>query len=65
MKLYETPRNSIVRLLEAPKLATNGDVAYAGEVLRFHHVDGMYSYCEDLDGNVLHPAAWTEVELVK
>ena len=55
MKLYDVPRNSRVVIVE-------GDVKY---YLNFHHVDGMYSYCVDDDGNVVHPAAWTEVELVE
>lgn len=32
-----------------------------GEVLFFDHLDGMYSCCLDLAGNVIHLAAWTEV----
>ena len=27
----------------------------------FEHVDGMYSYCNMLDGTVFHPTAWSEV----
>lgn len=65
MKLYEAPRLSRVRMKERPVLQTTGDVAYEGEVFVFHHIDGMYSVCWDEDGNVLHPAAWTEVEIVK
>jgi hypothetical protein len=30
----------------------------------FGHIDGMYSYCKDLNGNVVHFAAWTKVEKV-
>ena len=54
MKLYEVPRNTLVR--------TIGDQSF--EVL-FDHIDGMYSYCTDKEGNVVHLAAWTEVEIVE
>lgn len=30
----------------------------------FHHIDGMYSYCTDDAGNVVHLRAWTEVEVI-
>jgi hypothetical protein len=50
MKLYEVPRNS--------RIVTEG-----GKELNFSHVDGMYSYCTDDDGNVVHLAAWAEVEV--
>ena len=29
------------------------------DIIYFSHVDGMYSYCIDADGNLIHPAAWT------
>lgn len=35
------------------------------EVLTFDHIDGMYSYCKDHTGAIVHPAAWTEVVVVK
>lgn len=28
----------------------------------FGHIDGMYSYCKDMAGNVVHFAAWTKVK---
>jgi hypothetical protein len=56
MKLYDVPRNTRIVV----ELGT-------GEVLRlnFNHVDGMYSHCTDDEGNVVHLAAWTEVEIEK
>ena len=38
--------------------------AEAGKVYLFGHIDGMYSYCKDGD-DVVHFAAWTEVERVE
>lgn len=51
MKLYNVPRKSYVKTED-------------GEILFFDHIDGMYSYCLDKDKNVVHLAAWTEVEIV-
>jgi len=48
MKLYEVPRKSYIRLDD--------------DTFFFDHVDGMYSYCLDMKGNVVHLAAWAEVE---
>ena len=50
MKLYELARGSKFRL--------------NGEEFTLNTIDGMYSNCEDADGNVYHFAAWTIVEAV-
>ena len=50
MKLYDVPRNTRVLV--------------DGEVVNFHHIDGMYSYCTTDSGDVVHLAAWTDVEVV-
>ncbi len=49
VKLYDVPRNTRVRV--------------DGEVVNFHHIDGMYSYCTTNSGDVVHLAAWTDVEV--
>jgi hypothetical protein len=64
MKLYELPRNSLFTVLDdtvhippgAPAVEAGADTVYW-----FGHIDGMYSYCKDAQGKVLHMAAWTEV----
>jgi hypothetical protein len=33
--------------------------------VNFHHLDGAYSYCTDDEGNPVHLAVWTPVEIVK
>ncbi len=61
MKLYEAKRNSWVMPIDdtdAPPGARKVDV---GEPVKFHHCDGMYSYCKDVHGNVVHLPAWQEV----
>jgi len=66
MKLYDVPGNSFVRILdENTKVPIVSKETPNGTILKFHHVDGMYSYCRTKDGNVIHPAAWTEVEIVE
>jgi hypothetical protein len=52
MKLHDVPRNTRVTMPDVGEFT-------------FHHIDGMYSYCTDDAGNVLHPVAWAEVELVE
>mgnify|MGYP003460361217 FL=1 len=51
MKLYEVPRNTLVFV---PEL---------NEYIWFGHIDGMYSYCKTMNDEVIHLAAWTEVEI--
>jgi hypothetical protein len=52
MKLYNVPKNSTIKLSN-------------GAVLKFHHIDGMYSYCTNENGDVYHIGATEEVEIVK
>ena len=54
VKLYDVPRNSFVRVI--------GDRSKT--VLLFHHIDGMYSLCEDRTGRVCHIPAWANVKIV-
>ena len=49
MKLYNVPRGTWIRL---PDL---------GEVIYFHHIDGMYSLCETADGKYVHVRATLDV----
>ena len=50
MRLYEVPRDTRVVLAN-------------GLEVNFQRIDGMYSYCTDDDGDVIHLAAWTEVTI--
>jgi len=56
MKLYDVPKNTRI------KVPFEDGSEWR---LNFSHVDGMYSYCTDDEGNVVHLAAWTEVEIEK
>ena len=64
MKLYEVPRYSKVRIIADEKAPPAHREFDKGEVLTFDHIDGMYSLCYDQAGQMVHPAAWTEVEVV-
>jgi hypothetical protein len=33
--------------------------------VKFHHLDGAYSYCTDENGSAINLAAWTPVEIIK
>lgn len=50
IKLYEIPKGSFILLDE--------------ELITFHHVDGMYSYCTDTKGNPVHLSAVTPLKKV-
>ena len=65
MKLYDVPRNTLIRVVaEEAKVPPAAPELPAGMELNFGHVDGMYSYCTTDDGQVVHLAAWEEVEIV-
>ena len=67
MKLYEVPQRQNVRVRvveESVKTPPSARTAHTNEVLTFDHVDGMYSFCMRGDGEIVHLAAWTEVEIV-
>ena len=65
MKLYTVPKNTKVRLLGEllnPPGAPELDV---GTIVLFKYVDGIYSYCLTDKGEVVHPVAWSEVEIME
>lgn len=64
MKLYDLKRGDKFRLTdEEVKVPVAHAEPDADKVYWFGHIDGMYSYCKDGD-DVVHFAAWTEVERV-
>lgn len=65
MKLYNVPRNSKIRVVGDIKVPPSAQNIEEQEVLNFSHVDGMYSYCTNSDNEVVHLAAWAEVEIVE
>lgn len=57
-KLFELPRGVYFKCLSETTEPPNPTI------YKFHTVDGMYSYCTDPAGNVVHLAAWTHVEQI-
>jgi len=67
MQLHKVPRseNGIwVRVLEDQDGPPDSGGFKTGEMVLFYHVDGMYSYCKDRAGQLVHLRAWAEVEVV-
>ena len=50
MKLYKVPKFSLI--------------AIDNERFKFYRIDGAYSYCETMKGEVVHIHANTEVEVL-
>lgn len=65
MKLHEVPRRSRIRIVGDIKVPPGAPQLHEGQELNFRNVDGMYSYCTTDDGEVVHLAAWAEVELIE
>jgi len=65
MELYNVPRNSRIKVVGDIKVPPASPMVEGEEVLNFKHIDGMYSYCTRDNGEVVHLAAWTEVEIVE
>ena len=66
MKLYEVPRNTKIRIIDDK---TSTPIASypveKNQTLQYYNIDCMYSYCINEENIAVHPAAWTEVEIVK
>jgi hypothetical protein len=65
MKLYEIKKQSWVKIISDNKNPIASIPTKDGDEVFFDHLDGMYSFCRNKDGHVVHLAAWTEVELVE
>lgn len=64
MELYKVPRNSRIRVVTEDRVPPGAPQINTGEELNFRSIDGMYSYCTRDDGEVVHLAAWTDVEII-
>ena len=65
MELFNVPRNSRIKVIVEDKVPPGAPQITEGEELNFSHIDGMYSYCTNSDNEVVHLAAWAEVEIIK
>jgi hypothetical protein len=64
MELYNVPRNSRIKVVGDIKIPPASPMVEGGEILNFRSIDGMYSYCTRDNGEVVHLAAWTDVEII-
>lgn len=65
MKLYDVQNNCKVRIIDTGiKIPVASLAVKTGDIIQFYHIDGMYSLCKNENDDVVHIAAWTEVELV-
>ena len=65
MELYNVPNNSRIKIVTKDKVPPGAPPVEAGEELNFRSIDGMYSYCTRDNGEVVHLAAWTDVEIIE
>lgn len=66
MKLYELKRGSRFRIVSKDPVTPPGaKLLEYSDVLTLDHIDGMYSLCTDSTGEIVHPAAFTEVKEVE
>lgn len=63
-KLHEVPRGTKIRVRGDVKIPPAAPPIEVGEILHFNHIDGMYSHCRDMAGNVVHLVAWADVDIV-
>lgn len=64
MKLYDVPIYSKIRVIGDIQTPPGAKEIKESDVLFFDHIDGMYSYCKDSEGNIVHLVAWAEVEVL-
>jgi len=64
LKLFELNSPCKVRLIGDIGVPVAAMGLKGGDIIHFKHIDGMYSYCKNENGDTVHPAAWTEVEIV-
>ncbi len=65
MKLYEVKRESWVLPTEDTTAPPGARQVSVGEPVLFKRLDGMYSYCKDIHGEVVHLPAWQEVTITE
>ena len=61
MKLMDCPQNTWVRVVQNDNVPIASPPIIEDELIWFGHLDGMYSYCKNTNGNVVHLQAWAEV----
>jgi len=65
MELYNVPYGSKIRVQEDTQVPVGAPAIEKHEVLVFKGIDGMYSKCIKMNGEVTHLVAWADVEIVE
>ena len=68
MQLHEVPNKTYVKIInenEDISCPPDSREIQSGDIIFFDHIDGMYSFCKNSNGDLVHLAAWTEVEIVE
>lgn len=64
MKLYQVPSKTWIKVIDYATAPPGARLVKEKEEVFFDHLDGMYSFCKDKEGNIVHIPSWLEVELV-
>lgn len=66
MKLYNMDNNRFIKVVDTNiRIPPAAPQIHNNEVLKFYHIDGMYSFCKNLQGETVHLAAFAEVVEVR
>jgi len=65
LRLYDVPNRTKIRVIGDIKVPPCAPEIKEDDILFFDHIDGMYSYCKDKDGNIVRLVAWAEVEIIE
>jgi hypothetical protein len=65
MKLYDVPRNSKIRVLNNSEGPPGSSPFKTEDIIKFHKIDGMYSFCTKENGVIVHLKCWEDVEIIK
>lgn len=61
MKLYDAPTKCWVIPISDIKVPIASPIIGTDEPIWFDHLDGMYSYCINQKGEIVHLVVWAEV----
>jgi hypothetical protein len=64
VELYKVPEKSTVRVIRGIQTPPASPEIKAGDILKFYHIDGMYSTCKNESGEWVYLVAWAEVEII-
>lgn len=64
MKLYDVPNKTWVKLTTVSIAPPGAREVELHEEVFFDHLDGMYSFCKDIHGNIVHLPGWQDVDIV-